>query len=57
MERGHSRVRKEKGAVGKMIDSFKEVRQDEKAYTFFERHQDLNRNQQPLPEPYKEKGE
>lgn len=44
MERGHSRVRKEKGAVGKMIDSFKEVRQDEKAYTFFERHQDLNRN-------------
>lgn len=43
MERGQKRTRKPKGTFGKMMDSFKEVRQDEKEYPFFERHQDLNR--------------
>lgn len=33
---------KQKGAFGKMVDSFKDVRRDEKEYPFFERHQDLN---------------
>lgn len=43
MERGQRRTRRQKGAFGKMIDSFKEVRQDEREYPLFERHQDLNR--------------
>lgn len=43
MERGQRRTRKQKGPIGKMVDSFKEVRQDEKEYPLFERHQDLNR--------------
>lgn len=43
MERSQRRTRKQKGPFGKMIDSFKEVRHDEKEYPFFERHQDLNR--------------
>ena len=42
MERGPRRTRKKKGTFGKMIDSFKEVRQDEKEYPLFERHQELN---------------
>lgn len=41
MKRSQKR-HKQKGAFGKMIDSFKEVRRDEKEYPFFERHQDLN---------------
>ena len=43
MERSQKRTRKPKGAFGKMVDSFKEVRQDEREYPYFERHQDLNR--------------
>ncbi len=44
MERGPRRTRKSKSGFGKMIDSFKEVRQDEKEYPFYERHQNLNKN-------------
>lgn len=43
MERSQRRPRKPKGPFRKMMDSFKEVRQDEKEYPLFERHQDLNR--------------
>lgn len=43
MERGQRRNRKPKSGFGRMIDSFKEVRQDEREYPLFERHQDLNR--------------
>lgn len=43
MDRGKRRT-KEKGAIGKMIDSFKDVRKDEKEHPFFERHQTLNQN-------------
>lgn len=43
MGRSQRRPRKPKGAFGKMVDSFKEVRRDEKEYPLFERHQDLNR--------------
>ena len=43
MKRSQKR-HKQKGAFGKMIDSFKDVRRDEKEYPFFERHQDLNQN-------------
>lgn len=41
MKRSQKR-HKQKGAFGKMVDSFKDVRRDEKEYPFFERHQDLN---------------
>lgn len=43
MDRRQRRTR-EKGAIGKMIDSFKDVRKDEKEHPFFERHQTLNQN-------------
>lgn len=43
MERGQRRNRKPKSGFGRMIDSFKDVRQDEREYPLFERHQDLNR--------------
>lgn len=43
MKRSEKRGKKPKGAFGKMIDSFKEVREEEKEYPLYERHQDLNR--------------
>lgn len=42
MERSQKRGKKAKGAFSKMIDSFKEVKQDEREYPLYERHQDLN---------------
>ena len=42
MERSKKRPQKEPGAIGKMINSFKEVRAEEKKHPFYERHKRQN---------------